>query len=130
MKIFIVDDSEILRQRLKRLIATAPMALVCGEAGTINDAVKSIKHLKPNLIILDIQLPSGLGFDVFDQVISDDYKPECIVLTNYPTSQFQKMCDERHINYFFDKTNDFEKIVPTIKSIIENESKKSRKKSV
>ena len=120
MKIFIVDDSEILRQRLKRLISAVPNTQICGEAGEIDKAVELIKKLTPDVIIIDVQLLDGLGFDVYDQVVSENYKPVTIILTNYPTQQYLKMCNARNIHYFFDKTADFEKIAQTLIEINSN----------
>ncbi|MBN2600531.1 MAG: response regulator transcription factor [Candidatus Marinimicrobia bacterium] len=123
MNIIIVDDSKILRQRLKRLLSAVPDTHICGETGQISEAIELIKNLTPDVIILDIQLMDGLGFDVYDQVISEKYKPVTIVLTNYPTRQYQQMCDQRRIEYFFDKTTDFEKIAATLKEMKSNEPK-------
>ena len=125
MNIFIVDDSEILRQRLKRLISAVPDTHICGETGQISEAIELIKNLTPDVLIVDIQLLDGLGFDVYDRVVSENYKPVAIVLTNYPTRQYQQMCDDRQIKYFFDKTTDFEKIAVTLKEMKLNEPKKT-----
>lgn len=110
MKIFIADDSGLLRQRIKRFISRLPDVRVCGEADRISEAVNLIRQLAPEVIILDIQFPDGLGFEIYDRVVSDCYQPVTIILTNYPTKQYRRMCRERKIPYFFDKTNDFEKI--------------------
>ncbi|HDP68205.1 MAG TPA: response regulator transcription factor [Candidatus Marinimicrobia bacterium] len=110
MKIFIADDSGLLRQRIKRFISRLPDVRVCGEAGRISEAVNLIRQLAPEVIILDIQFPDGLGFEIYDRVISECYQPVTIILTNYPTKQYQRMCRDRNIPYFFDKTTDFEKI--------------------
>lgn len=115
MKVFIVDDSTILCSRLKRLIETVENCQVCGEAGSVSTAVPAILEKQPDIVIIDVQLTDGLGFEVFDQVNQTGLKPVYIILTNYPTPHYKKLCDNRKIHYFFDKTTDFEKVITTLK---------------
>ncbi len=116
MQVFIVDDSEILRNSLKRLLKSVEKCRICGEAARVSEAVPAILESKPDVVILDVQLADGLGFDVFDEVSKSGFRPVYLTLTNYPTPYYKKLCKDRQIPYFFDKTTDFNKVVSTLKS--------------
>lgn len=117
MKVFIADDSDILRQRLKRFIMRVSDIQICGEAAGISEAIQRINQLTPDIIILDIQFSDGLGFEIYDRVVTDSYRPFTLILTNYPTDWYRKMCRDRKIEHFLDKTTDFEKIKRVLSSL-------------
>lgn len=126
MNVFIADDSDILRQRLKRFIMRVPDIQICGEAAGISEAISLIHRLTPDVIILDIQFSDGLGFEIYDRVVTDSYRPFTLILTNYPTDRYRKMCRDRKIECFFDKTTDFEKIYQVLSSLT-SEARKTQK---
>jgi len=64
LRIAIVDDEKPARDRLKRLLAAMPEAELAGEAGDVASAVELLDREKPDLCLLDVQIPGGDGFDV------------------------------------------------------------------
>lgn len=79
--ILIVDDEAPARQKAKRLLSRRTDVHVIGEAGNGNDAIRAIRDLNPDIVLLDIQMPLGTGFDVVDAVKADP--PAFIVATAY-----------------------------------------------
>jgi DNA-binding NarL/FixJ family response regulator len=68
-RILIVDDHEIVREGIRMLISRSrPEWEICGEAANGNDAVESIKNLKPDVVVLDITMPGLSGLEVASQV--------------------------------------------------------------
>jgi DNA-binding NarL/FixJ family response regulator len=110
MKVFIVDDSEILRGRLKSMLSTYKDVEIVGEAQNQKEAIEKIWTLKPNVVILDVRLSEGSGIEVLKEIKKDYPAPIVIVLTNYPFSQYQKKCMEIGADFFFDKSQDFNEI--------------------
>lgn len=80
MKTLIVDDTRLARQELKTLLAAHPDVELVGEADDLPAARDAVQRLKPDLLLLDIQLPSGTGFDLLDQL---DPLPLVIFTTAY-----------------------------------------------
>jgi len=80
MKLLIVDDTRLARQELKTLLAAHADIDVVGEADDVPSAREAIGRLQPELLLLDIQLPSGTGFDLLDQL---DPLPKVIFTTAY-----------------------------------------------
>lgn len=71
MKVFIVDDSTVVVERLADLLKEVPGAYLAGQAGDALNAVKDIRKLKPDALILDLQMPGGSGLDVLRAIRAD-----------------------------------------------------------
>ena len=80
MKTLIVDDTRLARQELKTLLAGHADIELVGEADDLPSAREAVQRLQPELLLLDIQLPSGTGFDLLEQL---DPLPLVIFTTAY-----------------------------------------------
>jgi two-component system LytT family response regulator len=80
MKTLIVDDTRLARQELKTLLASHADIELVGEAEDLPAAEEAVRRLKPDLLLLDIQLPSGTGFDLIERL---DPLPLVIFTTAY-----------------------------------------------
>lgn len=78
MKILIVDNSYPARTELAGLLHNVPHCEIVGEAGDVQSAVTAINELRPDLVLLDLNLPDGTGFDVLEQ---SDHTPAVIFTT-------------------------------------------------
>ena len=96
MKIFIADDSSVIRDRLNALLSDLPGVEVIGEAGDAEAALKGIQELNPDVVILDIRMPGGNGITILEQIKRTDASPVVIMLTNYPYPQYRK----KHYGHF------------------------------
>jgi DNA-binding NarL/FixJ family response regulator len=102
--VFIVEDSQAVRQRLVEFLrATAGIAVV-GEADNPHDAVAGILSMRPDWVLLDLQLIGGTGIDVLREVRALVPGTTFIVLTNLATIQYRRACIEAGATHFFDKT--------------------------
>jgi DNA-binding LytR/AlgR family response regulator len=77
----IVDDEPLARRRLRRALARLPQVEAIGEAGNIREAAALIAQHDPNLLLLDIQMPNGSGFDLLEQL--EGNSPAVIFVTAY-----------------------------------------------
>ncbi len=114
MKIFIVEDSEVVRERLKSMLTEVPEVEIIGEAETRTEAIELITKFKPEVVILDIRLAEGSGIDVLHNIKKEEPAPLVIVLTNYPYPQYKEKCLKAGADYFFDKSSEFNKIVDVL----------------
>ncbi|WP_349898142.1 response regulator transcription factor [Parafrigoribacterium soli] len=83
MRIFVVDDQEIVRRGVIDLCTAEPDIEVVGEAGTATQARARIAATRPDVVLLDMRLPDGNGIDVCRDVRSADPDIRCIILTAY-----------------------------------------------
>jgi len=117
MKVFIVEDSEALRERLSRAISSIPHVEVIGFADNAPDALDRIAKANPNLVILDIRLNSSTGFEVLREIKARTPGPTAIVLTNYPYPQYRTRYLQAGADYFFDKSTELDQAVGVIQSL-------------
>jgi len=112
MKVFVVEDSAAVRERLVEMIREVEDMEVVGEAGTYDKAVAGIMNTLPDVAILDIKLAddAGSGIDVLNEVRKGLPAMRAIVLSNYVTPQHLKASSDAGAEYFLDKSSDFERI--------------------
>jgi two-component system, LytTR family, response regulator len=68
LKIIIVEDQNAIRRDLEYLLRQQPGVTVIGACGTVHEAIVLINTTKPDLLLLDINLPDGTGFDILEQM--------------------------------------------------------------
>ena len=106
MKVFVVEDAPLLRERLEALITSIPGLTVAGHASGAAEAVRGILAARPDVVVLDIHLAEGNGFDVLRALRAAAFLPEIHVLTNYPLDGYRQTAVRLGARGFFDKTND------------------------
>lgn len=85
--VFLVDDHEIVRRGLIDLIDSDPELTVVGEAGTVSNALARIPALRPDVAVLDVQLPDGNGIELCRELMSSVPELRCLMLTSYTEDQ-------------------------------------------
>lgn len=108
--VFIVDDSEGVRERLRELIETCRDARIIGEAGTVGSAIAGIRAWQPDYVLLDYQLPDGTGLDVLRQVRGESPASCFIVLTNHPSTELHVAFQDAGAQFFLDKSFEFARL--------------------
>jgi len=83
VRIFLLDDHEIVRRGLAEMLAAEPRFEVVGEAATAAEASRRIRALRPDVAVLDVQLPDGNGIDVCREVRSELPDTYCVIFTSY-----------------------------------------------
>ncbi len=74
MKTLIIDDRKSIREFIVQLLSSVDGIEIVGEAENVATAIKQINTLKPELILLDIQMPDGNGFEVLEGTDFSNYK--------------------------------------------------------
>ena len=83
VRVFLLDDHEIVRTGLRSVLEAAEDVVVVGEAGTVAEALDRIPPLRPDVAILDVRLPDGSGVEVCREVRSMLPATACLILTSY-----------------------------------------------
>src|SRR5664279_4635811 len=83
IRVFLLDDHELVRRGLKDLLEESGDIEVVGEAGLVHDAMVRIGALRPDVAILDGRLPDGSGIDVCRDVRSRQPETACLILTSF-----------------------------------------------
>jgi len=82
LRVLIVDDEPLARQRIEDLLAKKDSIDIVGTASNGSEAVEMIRRLSPNLVFLDVQMPGMSGLDVVD-TIGPEQMPATIFTTAY-----------------------------------------------
>lgn len=106
MNILLVEDSPMMQERLRQLISEISELTLIGVADTQTDAIKIIKEMKPDWVILDLQLAEGSGMEVLRSIQQESRDSSVAVLTNSYYPQYQKKCLNLGAKYFLDKSRD------------------------
>jgi two-component system, OmpR family, response regulator len=117
MKVFLVEDSAAIRERLVEMINEIENVEVVGEADTYDSAVRGILDTRPDVVVLDISLASGSGIEVLAQVRETLPGLRGIMLTNYDTPQHARASAAAGAEHFLDKSADFERITEILQQM-------------
>jgi len=87
LRIFVVDDHEMVRRVITALLAFHPDWVVCGEAADGREAVQKVSELKPDLVLMDLDMPDMDGLEATRQIVQGNPSRKVIVLTMAATEE-------------------------------------------
>ena len=122
-KLLIADDSTLVRNNLKRLLSDVDSLNII-ESRDAESTVVKLKQESPNLILLDLRMPKGSGYDVLNFIKTQNTKPIVIVLTNSSNPESRKRCMDDGADFFFDKSKQHKEAISEVKKIVISSSKK------
>jgi DNA-binding NarL/FixJ family response regulator len=117
MRVFIVDNSAIIRERLVSLLADLQDVEVVGSAEDAVAAIESIRLMMPDVVIMDIQMPGGSGFNILQDIRQNRLPAVVIIFTNSPFPQYRQRFIEAGADFFLDKSTEFDKLLDIFKSL-------------
>jgi DNA-binding NarL/FixJ family response regulator len=107
VRVFIVEDSEPVKRRLAASLDELAGVEVVGSAASEAEAIASILAMQPDVAIVDIQLRTGNGMNVLQEVKRQHAGLKVIVLTNFGYPQYRRRCMEAGADHFLDKSAEF-----------------------
>lgn len=117
MRILLVEDSALISDALLEILSDDNNLVVDGIATTQNNAITLLEKQAFDMLLVDIELAQGNGFEVIRHTQKNSYQfkpPLLVVLTNHANTQYRKLAKELGVNYFFDKSMDFDLAIETI----------------
>ena len=118
LKVFLVEDSRFIRERLIEEIASTREAEIVGCAETEAEAVEKLSTLDCDAVVLDINLARGSGFGVLRSVRANRaHRPQVIVFTNYAYSYYRQLTMEMGADFFLDKATDLKRLLEIIDTL-------------
>jgi DNA-binding NarL/FixJ family response regulator len=119
LKVFIADDSQPVADMLTELITDPGRIEVVGVGDTESATMDSIRRLKPDVVVLDLQLKSGSGTDVIRAVRSDPSLASLrlLVTSNHTSPQLKAGCIELGAEAFYDKVKELGQLAARISEL-------------
>lgn len=87
VKVFLVDDHEVVRRGLVDLLEADPELDVVGEAGSVAEAMARVPAARPDVAVLDVRLPDGNGIELCRDLLSRMPDLRCLILTSYTSDE-------------------------------------------
>jgi two-component system OmpR family response regulator len=116
VKVLVVDDSAAVRARLVVLLGELPRVAAVLEARNAVEALAVAEANTLSVIVLDLHMPGEHGLALLPRLRRAHAGAVVIVLTNDASPAHQRECRERGADFFFDKSNDFERIADVVAS--------------
>lgn len=114
LRVFVVDESTLVRERLTRHIGPDGAACIVGEAEDVETALQGIADTEADVVVLDLRLIDSNGMDLLHALRGRTDPIVTIVLTNYASPVFREASVVAGADYFFDKTTEFDLAMETI----------------
>lgn len=117
----VADDHPIFRDGLKRVIATAPGLRFAGEARDGQEALELCAREKPTVLLLDVMMPRGNGFEVLERLPSVSPKTRALVVSGYMERRFEERALAAGARGFLDKDASVATILMAVRAVAAGE---------
>jgi DNA-binding NarL/FixJ family response regulator len=114
--VYLVEDSEIMSTLLRELLEGNGASIV-GQADSAPTAIRDIAIVKPDVVVIDVALNRGNGFDVLKSLRDHPptKRPLRIVLTNYTLATYRKAAKRLGADYFLDKSTQIPELLRLVR---------------
>lgn len=113
LKVFIVDDSVLIRDRVAAMLEASAISVV-GRAATPQDAIDGILAASPDVVVLDVQLDGGSGLQVLRAVRQAAPDIAFVVFSSNSGPAYRKRYFGEGAEAFLDKSTEFDQLVQTV----------------
>lgn len=108
--VYLVEDAPLVRERLLEMLDAVPGARVVGCAAGADQAIREILAKRPDVVVLDIRLAQGSGFDVLRAVRAGAPAIDLYILSSFASDPYRHLALRLGARDFFDKTADFGRV--------------------
>jgi len=117
IRVFVVEDSSIIRTALTQRIQDDPRFTVVGYADTAKEAIGELDKNAPDMVIVDLHLKQGTGYDILAHLRGSGAatKFKSVVLTNFASPAHRRRALELGASSFFDKSMQFDEMLDTLR---------------
>jgi len=117
-KIFVVEDHPAFREGLVQILRAEADLVVCGKAGTAEEALKSIAALKPDLVLVDITLPGKNGMELVKELRKTDRKIKLLIVSMHDEALYVDRLLRAGGDGYIMKQEEPEEIVRAIREVL------------
>jgi len=119
---FLIDDHPIVRLGLTQMIETQPDLRVCGEIGAREGAVEAVLAAKPDVILLDLNLPDASGMDLIKEIRGAGVQSPILVISLHEELQYAERAIKAGANGFLMKHHSIKNCLQAIRKVINSGS--------
>ena len=108
--LYIVDDSPAIRERIQEMISPMGWIRVVGHAANAPSAVTDILALRPDTVLLDLELQDSNGLEVLRTIHPQLPHVRFVILSNHSEPQYRRACSRAGASDFIDKAHEFQRV--------------------
>lgn len=121
-RILIADDSDTLLHALRNVLESRAKFTICGKASNGIEAVAKARELKPDLVILDLQMPDIDGFAAARQILEHSPSTPILIFSLFFSPQHLQEAHKIGIRGFIQKGSSFETLMDGVKTVLRGDS--------
>jgi DNA-binding NarL/FixJ family response regulator len=110
VKVLLADNSTLVRERLASLLSELDGIEAVRQASTAGETLGNLQELRPDVVILDVNLTKDDGLDVLREIKARAAAPVVIVLSTFPYPQYQRRCARLGADFFLDKATEIHRV--------------------
>lgn len=114
MKVLIVDDSQLIGEKLITIFAENADICYLGQALSLSRGREMFREQRPDLVILDLALPDGLGLQLAEEIKVISHSCRVIIFSNYSHTAYKQKAHTIGVDLFFDKSTEFEELMHVV----------------
>src|SRR5262245_34469469 len=115
ISVLLADDHTVVRQGLRALLSAEPDITIVGEAATGSEAVRLATETSPEVVIMDLAMPSLDGIEATRQIINKSPNTKVLVLSSYSTDEYVKQMVEAGVSGYLNKQTAAQDLVKAIR---------------
>jgi CheY-like chemotaxis protein len=120
-RILIVDDHEVARKGIRFLLNDEDDLEICGEAQDGLEAFEKVQRLKPDLVILDLNMPGGGGFSAANRIRNAGLTPKILIYTTHTFPGLERIARAADCDGFVVKANATQDLIRGIRAVLRGE---------
>jgi DNA-binding NarL/FixJ family response regulator len=116
-KLLLVEDSALIRDVIVEMLHDCEQLEIENIATTSDEAIDFLNAGEYDMVVLDIELAKGTGFDVVRHTQQQNFPfktPDIVMLTNHGNSYYRNLARDMGVEYFFDKSLQFDECMEVI----------------
>lgn len=117
MMVYLVEDSPVIRERLRDMVLELDPGARVIEASSASEAIAGIVEMQPDLVVLDLKLAGASGLEVLRETDGKLPANRVIVFTSQASQPYRKKCMAMGAAGFFDKAQDFERVRDVVRQM-------------
>ena len=121
IRVLVVDDNAGFRRRLEEFLSAEPDIEVVGEAADAQEAMRRVRELKPNVVLMDVRMPGTNGLDATRELKDEMPEVKVIMLSRFDVEEYREAARARGASGYVVKRDLIEELVPAIRRVVSEE---------
>lgn len=117
IKVMVVDDHDLVRMGITRMLSDSPDIEVIGEADNGETAIQLAKTLKPDVILLDVNMPTIGGLEVTKRLLQNDKNTKILAVSSLATQPYPSMLIKAGVSGYITKGTPLDEMIKGIKKV-------------